>query len=152
MKIGVRLAAATVVALAAQIASVSAAENPFSEILRMRACTKYVDVHSEGEALEDALESAPDVDKLASLFRLKSKQESRLWDAEQPVVNRLTDEEIEQLRAIADVQRAVNTALHDFEWPYYGTVHRLLVELVGTAGDAREAAIVLFCTRGRRAG
>ena len=45
-----------------------------------------------------------------------------------------------------------NTARDDYEWPYYGTVDRLLVELMGTAWDTREAAIVHFCTRGRRAG
>ena len=164
MKIATVLAAVTV-ALAALIASVSAAENPpnpeqserasnaiETELLLRSACKEYVAIHSEGEALEEAMVSASDVEKLASLFRLKSEQESRLSDAEQPVINQLSDDEIERLRAIADVQRAVNTARDDYEWPYYGTVDRLLVELMGTAWDTREAAIVHFCTRGRRAG
>ena len=151
MKIGARLAAATVVALAAEIASVSAAENPFREELRRRACNEYVAAHSGKKTLDAALERVTDKDEMVSLFRLSDEQDSRLWDAEQPVINQLSDDEIERLRAIADVQRAVNTARDDYEWPYYGTVDRLLVELMGTAGDTREAAIVHFCTRGRRA-
>ena len=151
MKIGRGLVAVTV-ALVAQIASVSASASAFkTELLLRRACKEYVAIHSEGEALEEAKESASDVDKLASLFRLEVEQESRLMDAEQSVINRLSDDEIERLRAIADVQRAVNTALHGHEWPFFGTVHGLLLELVGTAQDTREAAIVHFCTRGRSA-
>ena len=114
--------AAVTIVLAAQVLSVAAAENPFDAELKRRACKEYVAIHSEGEALEEAMASASDLEKLTSLFRLEAEQSSRLWDAEQPVINQLSDDEIERLREIASVQRSILTALEDGDWPFMGKV------------------------------
>ena len=162
MKIATVLAAVTV-ALAALIASVSAAENPpnpeqserasnaiETELLLRSACKEYVAAYTAQETIE-GLADWNDPSKVPSLWEILQGIWSRLSDAEQKVINHLSDDEIAQLREIASVQRAVQTALEDGDWPFMGKVHDLLRELQGNAQDAREAATVHFCTRGRRA-
>ena len=172
VKTGMGLAAVTVV-LVAQIDSVSAGasaparelsalcstaaqigEGALAKEIRLRcACTEYRAAHDAYETIEGWMDSVDwsDPSKYSTPQRIWLDAGYRLSDAEQEVVNHLSDDEIARLREIASVQRAVRTALEDGDWPFMGKVHDLLLELQGNANDAREAAIVHFCTRGRRA-
>ena len=143
MKIGMGLAAVTVV-LVAQIASVSAAENPFKAELLRRACKEYAAVYTARETFESSADWT-DPGKIPSLWAKYQDRWDRVTDAEQQVINHLPDDDIERLQAIANVQRAISTVPDDGPWPLSGTVGVLLVELGAKALETREAAIVHFC-------
>ena len=140
------LVTATGVATSALMAPVWVSANPFNAELLRRACNDYVAAHAAQETIE-GLKEWKDPKKVPSLQDILGRVQSRLGKAEQQVINHLPEEDIGQLRAIADMQRAIRTVREDADWPVFGDVRKLLGEIYSKAQDTREAALVHFCRR-----
>ena len=94
---------------------------------REEACAEYVAAYKGQELLGDMVGRLETKEQIA-LSEIFAEYADRLNRAEQPGINRLTDQELTLMKQVAEAQRIIRDVRQARDWPAFKLAHHALLD------------------------